>query len=103
MRVTFIISSLDLSGGSRVIATYCRMLAASGHQVTVVVPQRRPIPLRRRLRQLIVHGRWDAGQGRGSHYDDLGLDVRVVDHRPIVEADVPDADVVIATWWETAE
>jgi len=29
---------------------------------------------------------------------------RVVDRfRPIVDADLPDADVVIATWWETAE
>lgn len=103
MRITFVISSLDLSGGSRVIATHARMLAESGHSVTVVVPQRRPFPLRRRLRELIVHGRWETGHGAGSHYDDLGLDVRVVDHRPIVEADVPDADVVIATWWETAE
>jgi len=34
----------------------------------------------------------------------LQLDHRVLDrHRPPVDADVPDADVVIATWWETAE
>jgi glycosyltransferase involved in cell wall biosynthesis len=36
--------------------------------------------------------------------DDSGVDLRVVDRlRPITDADVPDADVVIATWWETAE
>lgn len=103
MRVTFISASLDLSGGSRIIATYAKMLAANGHQVTVVAPTPRSISLRKRVSELVRHGRLDLGQGLGSHFDKLGLDTRIVDHRPIVEADVPDADVVIATWWETAE
>jgi glycosyltransferase involved in cell wall biosynthesis len=39
-----------------------------------------------------------------SHLDGLGLDHRVLDAwRPLSDADVPDSDVVVATWWETAE
>jgi len=39
-----------------------------------------------------------------SHFDDLDVPHHVIDCcRPISDADVPDADVVIATWWETAE
>ncbi|HVT88762.1 MAG TPA: glycosyltransferase family 4 protein [Tepidisphaeraceae bacterium] len=39
-----------------------------------------------------------------SHLDGLGLDWRVLDqNRPVRDSDIPDADLVIATWWETAE
>jgi glycosyltransferase involved in cell wall biosynthesis len=52
-------------------------------------------------------------QGRGwisplknepSFFDNLGVEHKITDrHRPVEDKDVPDADVVIATWWETAE
>src|SRR5207248_582162 len=39
-----------------------------------------------------------------SHLDELELDHRIIETwRPITDLDVPDADIVIATWWETAE
>src|SRR2546428_6934540 len=39
-----------------------------------------------------------------SHLDPLGVEVRYINsHRPVTAADVPDADVIVATWWETAE
>ena len=39
-----------------------------------------------------------------SHLDGSGLDHHVLDRwRPVTDVDVPDGDVVIATWWETAE
>ena len=41
---------------------------------------------------------------RASHFDGLSLrHVEVTPYRPISDCDVPDGDVVIATWWETAE
>lgn len=103
MRITFISACLDLSGGSRIIATHAKMLADRGHQVTVVAPKPRPAGLRKRLRSWLSTGKWDPHYGNPSHYEGLGLDIRIVDHSPIVEADVPDADIVVATWWETAE
>lgn len=103
MRITFISACLDLSGGSRIIATYAKMLADRGHQVTVVAPRPRPASLRKRLRTWWATGKWDPNYGNPSHYQGLGLDIRLFDHTPMVESDVPDADIIVATWWETAE
>jgi glycosyltransferase involved in cell wall biosynthesis len=39
-----------------------------------------------------------------SHHDGSGLDYKILNRpRPVTNEDVPDADVVIATWWATAE
>lgn len=103
MRITFITSVLDLTGGSRIIATYARMLTEHGHKVTIVSPVPRPPSLRRRIRSLLRTGRWDLGYGGRSHFDGLGLDIRRPAKPPAVDAHVPDGDAVVATWWETAE
>ncbi|HET7865639.1 MAG TPA: glycosyltransferase family 4 protein [Burkholderiaceae bacterium] len=103
MRITFVCASLDLSGGARIISTYAKMLADHGHHVTVVAPLPDPLPLRKRLRSLWDTGRWDPHYGTRSHFDGLGLDIRRTRRAPVLEAEVPDADVIIATWWETAE
>lgn len=103
MRITFIIPFASLSGGHRVVATYARILQARGHVVTVVSPAF-PAPrkdLRSRMRRLL--GR---GPRRPVEIDltFLGSNHRVLEsYRPPKAEDLPDADVVIATWWETAE
>ena len=39
-----------------------------------------------------------------SFFDNLAVEHKIIDrYRPVEDKDVPDADVVIATWWETAE
>ncbi len=39
-----------------------------------------------------------------THFDRLAVSHRVIESaRPIDDSDVPDADVIVATWWETAE
>lgn len=103
MRITFLSACLDLSGGSRIIATYAKRFHDHGHTVTVVAPAPRPATLRKRIRSWLHTGKWDPHYGNPSHYDNLGLDIRLIDHTPFTDADVPDADVVVATWWETAE
>jgi len=94
-----------LSGGIRVIAIHAEELARRGHRVVLVSAAKRPPALRSRVRSLIAGRGWPRAGGLGpSHLDD-----RILDHRHLAEryrvtnADVPDADVVIATWWETAE
>ena len=43
-------------------------------------------------------------QHGNSYFDGLDLDHRIIERwRPITDRDVPDADIVVATWWETAE
>jgi glycosyltransferase involved in cell wall biosynthesis len=39
-----------------------------------------------------------------SHFDGRGLPTKCLNiRRPVTDDDVPEADVVVATWWETAE
>ena len=106
MRVTFVCGASDLSGGSRVISVYANLLHRRGHTVTIVS---RPRRRHSRLDQLKA---WLRGKpvprnpaAWPSHYDHLGGPThrRVDRYRPVTAADVPDADVVVATWWETAE
>jgi glycosyltransferase involved in cell wall biosynthesis len=53
---------------------------------------------------LLKERRWPVNRLGASHFDETDVAHRVIDrYRPITDADVPDADVVVATWWETAE
>jgi glycosyltransferase involved in cell wall biosynthesis len=89
----------------RVVAIYADRLRRMGHDVVVVSRPPRPATLRERLRAgLTRRPRPSATRRVPSYFGDLGVDHRVIGaHRPITAADVPDADVVVATWWETAE
>ena len=106
MRITFLISHADLSGGMRVITTYAQRLQARGHTVLVVSrPKRTPT-----VREWVAHRifkkplPWDARPVTASHLDNSGVELRTIDgYRPITAGDLPDADVVVATWWETLE
>jgi glycosyltransferase involved in cell wall biosynthesis len=104
MRITFILPPVNMSGGIRVISIYAKLLAERGHNVVLVSQPPEPVPLRRKLKRLVMTGRWTSSDKRQqpSHLDGLALDHRMIDsHRPVVDADVPDADVVIATFWRT--
>jgi len=105
MKITFVVPALNLTGGLRVISIYSSYLADKGHEVTVVSPNKRIFPLWTRLKSLLKGNGFDAG----SHFSDDFFDnprvkLKVLDiWRDVTEGDVPDADVVIATFWNTAE
>lgn len=106
MNITFVIDGGDnLSGGHRAIAMYAHGLVRLGHRVTLVArPQRRP-SLRDRARSLLkgTSGMTEPKR-KPSHFDDVGLSLRILPTwRPIQDHDLPEADVVVATWWETVE
>ena len=105
MRVTFVIPGANLSGGIRIVADHARILRERGHEVAVVAPRPRRPGLRARLRQGLRGSSPPMRSGpRRSHFDDLpGVLRRVRSRGRVVASDVPDGDVVIATWWETAE
>jgi glycosyltransferase involved in cell wall biosynthesis len=106
VRVTFVMPEVTLSGGTRVVAGYAERLALRGHQVVVVSQPRREPPWRRKLRSLLSGRGWPRAPERGpSHLDGCSaVEHRVLPRpRPVTAADLPDADVVVATWWETAE
>lgn len=105
MRITFIHPVVNMSGGIRVIAIYSKALIQLGHQVTHISLPPQKIPLRRKFKSLLSGKGWlTYNRYPKSHLDGNGFDHRVLDrYRIPADSDVPDADVVIATWWETAE
>ncbi|NER51253.1 MAG: glycosyltransferase family 4 protein [Symploca sp. SIO1A3] len=48
---------------------------------------------------------WVSTKMKGpSHFDGLDIPRQILDHGPpVTDADVPDADIVVASWWEAAE
>lgn len=92
-------------GGTRVIAIYAETLARRGHEVCVVSTPRRAVSLRGKVKRLLSGAGWPRGEEAGPSYlDGLPIEHRVLERwRGVRDEDVPDADVVVATWWETAE
>jgi glycosyltransferase involved in cell wall biosynthesis len=106
MKITFLLPTDDLTGGNRVVASHARQLQALGHEVLAVVNAPQRITLREQWRAW-RHGYWRSLRDRmrpvPGHVGQSGVPVKILErHRPIVASDLPDADFVIATWWETA-
>jgi len=105
MKITFVVPALNLSGGLRVVSIYAKLLAEKGHEVTVVSPNKRMPTLKERVKSTL---NWK-GYKFNSNFDesffsDAIYDVTVLDsYRSVTCNDVPDADIVIATFWNTAE
>jgi glycosyltransferase involved in cell wall biosynthesis len=104
MKINFVMTYAGFSGGTRVIATHAQNLIARGHQVQVFSTAARPAGLRRKVSTLFRTGKlpqtWKPGK---SFLDGTGVPHITIDHyRPLGDHDLPDADVVLATWWETA-
>ncbi len=113
MRITFVLPVASLEGGVRVVAEYARQLQERGHDVEVVSLGRYPSkPLWSRTKSRIkalLAGRLSEAvaatpvrKAGPSHVDELGPLHRRLPHAgPVRDIDVADADVVIATWWQT--
>jgi len=105
MKITFVLPCPDLSGGIRVIGIYAKQLQARGHEITFVSSGTiRPSLIQQAKSILKGKGLFPTPNRPVSHLDSLEIEHRkLAQHRPVVDTDVPDGDVVIATWWETAE
>ena len=104
MRITFISTRTGMSGGDRVMHIYAKALKERGHSVCLVT---RPmaIPLKKRVRSLLTGRGLPPRLSTGpTFFNASSYEYRIAAPiRPIDASEVPDADVVIATWWETAE
>ncbi len=100
LKITIASPPLGLSGGCRVIAIYAQRLKQRGHQVTIVAPAHR----RNALRFFSSLRRFERAVPQPpSHFDGLDVYLHIVDRDAPNADDLPDADVVVATWWLTAE
>ncbi len=104
MRVTFVAREANLGGGTRVIAQHADNLRRRGHSIFLVLTPPWSLSFRHKLSVLRRERYWPRFPRKvPSHLDGMGFDQRMLRRRrPVTDRDVPDADVVVATWWETA-
>jgi len=103
MRITFVVPVLEISGGARIIAGHAERLAAKGHEVLIVAPSQRQT-IKQKIRTLVGRKNGPSYSSDKSHVALSGVPFKFGARAEQVTAfDVPDADVIIATWWETAE
>ncbi|NGZ12046.1 MAG: glycosyltransferase [Nitrospira sp. LK70] len=100
MRVTFVLPFAGLQGGIRVVAIYAKRLKERGHEVVVIsTPPESSFGWKVRS---FIRGGWRTDL-MPSHFDHLDVEHRVLDRvRPVTDVDVPDSDVVMATYYTTA-
>jgi glycosyltransferase involved in cell wall biosynthesis len=104
MRINIVLHHAEMSGGARVVAIHAQQLMKRGHDVTVVSTPLPPPGWRDVARSLVRDRRMPAETVLGpSHLDGTGVPHRVIErYRPVADDDLPDADIVMATWWRTA-
>lgn len=105
MKITFILPDANLSGGVRVVAIYAEKLKQRGHQVVVAYAVPRDVSPKQKVKALLKGRGWPRPPTVGpSHLDGRDIEQIIVKPwEPIADRHLPDADVVVATWWETAE
>lgn len=105
MKITFVLPTLSLTGGIRVISIFAELLRKRGHEVFVISVPHAQASLRQQVKSLLRGRGWiSTPEKEPSFFDNLDVEHKITDRwRPIEDKDVPDADVVVATWWETAE
>lgn len=108
MKITFVLPFASIAGGVRVVAVYAQKFTEMGHEVTILSHERpkasRMTKWRWKLSRMIAPQKkrvrrkpqTDQLDFLGNHH------IRLSGAFPLNPADIPDADVIIATWWETA-
>jgi glycosyltransferase involved in cell wall biosynthesis len=106
LRITWILGRTGLSGGVRVVKQLAEHMAMRGHHCTIAyLPEQGswPPPWRVRTYARRAASAWLTRNKERHHLVDVAVDTLEL-RGPRIEAhQVPDADVVIATWWETME
>jgi hypothetical protein len=106
MRINFILPSIGLSGGARVVFEYANCLTSRGHDVSVIYPL---IPINlgkkwynlRNLARMALEIIVNLKQGVYVDWFNLKASLKRV-FGLLWEKGIPDADIIVATRWETA-
>jgi glycosyltransferase involved in cell wall biosynthesis len=103
MRITFVLPAVTLHGGVRVVAIYAERLKRRGHEVTVVAPPLH-ISIRRKIKSLVLGRGWPSLRWEEAYFAETAVKPHILESfRPVLAGDVPDADVVVATYYTTAD
>ena len=102
MKISLVLPSMNPSGGVKVALIYAKKLSERGHTVTVISAKPKQPSFKQRVRMLLrLEWPWSTPlvslEGWSGRHMTLNRD-------EIMKGSAfPDADVVVATWWETAE
>lgn len=102
MRISFVLPNVNPSGGIKVALIYAKKLAEMGHMVTVVSAKPRAPSFKQIVRSLVKF-KWRAKAQPSSLEGWSGKHLILSKQEMMSGSSFPDADVVVATWWETAE
>jgi len=105
MKITFLLPNIEISGGVKAILEFANHLQKRGHDVSVIYPL---LPMSSgakwyNIRKLVGRYRGVIArlkQGTRMRWFDLKADLIRVP--TFAERFIPDADIIVATWWETA-
>lgn len=104
MRITFALPEINLSGGIKIALEYANWLQGRGHEVTCVYPRPRRSRPMKYVADLLNREQLLRFDDESSHLWDKRLKIVQGRERSTLRAeDFPDAEVVVSTWWETAE
>lgn len=102
LRITFLTYRPALSGGARVIADYAGYLLRQGHDVRIYAQPETPPPLLRRFKARL-QGAPEWKPRRSPFFEPLGdRFVRLPRAGAPRAEDLPDADIIVANFWTTA-
>ncbi|MEX6632505.1 glycosyltransferase family 4 protein [Hyphococcus lacteus] len=99
--------SLSETGGFRIVAGYADHLQRRGHEVTLIAPEGgapKPRTLKGKIKNLFRSKQKPKSVASPPFLENRNVEIKIINGvRELAPADLPDADVLIATWWETGE
>lgn len=112
MKINFLLPGVGISGGTRVVFEYANRLSERGHDVTILYPiippcmEEKWLAPRARLDQVLEFVR-RLSTSKGVDWFNLSVPIeRIPSLAPTLinslEGSIPDADITIATAWQTA-
>jgi len=104
LKITFVVPALNVTGGLRVISIYARLLSEKGHSVTVVSPSEKKPTFKEVIKSFLKWKNYEFKSGfDDTFFKKTNYDLKIVKNMPLTLEDIPDADIIIATFWNTAE
>ena len=105
MKITFITPNLNLTGGLRVVAIYAKLLTERGHLVTIVSSRKSVFGFWQKAKFLLKGKKYSHKPTfDDTFFKNAPFQIKVLDsNRAVNQSDVPDADIIISTFWSTAE
>ena len=107
LRICWVLPGTGLSGGVKSTRLLAEAMVARGHEVTIAYPRSGPpwpSPLHVGSFARRAMKAWKAIGGETPHHLEASSARLIpVNGRDVLPRHVPDADVVIGTWWETLE